>query len=78
MREKQLRLLLTFHTTTAAMSMEKACKIRQLEGRLIPVPQSLRADCGLAWSADPKMRATLENVATECGITIEGYYEMMV
>ena len=49
MREKQLRLIVTFNTTTGAMAMEKACKNENLPGRLIPVPRQISAGCGLSW-----------------------------
>ena len=38
MREKELRLVVTFHTTADAMAMEKACREHDVPGRLIPVP----------------------------------------
>ena len=38
MREKKLWLIITFHTTTAAMAMESLCTEKGLPGRLIPVP----------------------------------------
>lgn len=42
MREKKLWLIITFHTTTAAMAMESLCTEKGLAGRLIPVPGSNR------------------------------------
>ena len=45
MREKQLRLIVTFKTTTGAMAMEKACKGENIAGRLIPVPRQISAGC---------------------------------
>ena len=39
MRLKKPRLIVTFHTTTAAMGMEIACSRAGLPGRLIPVPR---------------------------------------
>lgn len=39
MRKKELKLIVTFHTTADAMAMEKCCKEHQVPGRLIPVPQ---------------------------------------
>jgi len=41
MREKAMRLIVTFHTTSAAMAMEKYCKEENLPGRLIPVPREI-------------------------------------
>ena len=48
MRKKELKLVVTFHTTADAMAMEKACKEKETEGRLIPVPREISAGCGLA------------------------------
>ena len=48
MRKKELKLVVTFHTTADAMAMEKACKEKGAEGRLIPVPREISAGCGLA------------------------------
>ena len=44
MRPKTLKLVITFHTTAAAMAMEKFCKEENVPGRLIPVPRELTAD----------------------------------
>ncbi|MGM9677933.1 MAG: DUF3343 domain-containing protein [Butyricicoccus sp.] len=49
MREKKDYMVLTFHTTTEAMEMEKKCGERHIPGRLIPVPRAITAGCGLAW-----------------------------
>ena len=51
MIKKQEKLVITFYTTTAAMAMEKICREVGADGRLIPVPGSISADCGLAWCA---------------------------
>ena len=53
MREKKLWLVITFHTTAAAIAMEKLCRAKGLPGRLIPVPRELTADCGMSWRAVP-------------------------
>ena len=52
MRKKELKLIVTFHTTADAMAMEKACKEENAPGRLIPVPRIISSGCGLAWCAD--------------------------
>ena len=48
MRERIFWLVVTFHTTAAAMAMEALCKEQSLPGRLIPTPRELTADCGMA------------------------------
>ena len=43
MRAKSLRVVVTFHTTTAAMAMEDSCMKEGMPGRLIPVPREIHA-----------------------------------
>lgn len=49
MREKKNYKIITFHTTTEAMAMEKYCATHAIAGRLIPLPREISAGCGLAW-----------------------------
>lgn len=51
MRNKEKRLVITFHSTTEAMEAEKRLKELGVPGRLIPIPRQLSVGCGLAWSA---------------------------
>lgn len=70
----QLWLLVTFPTVTAAMAMEQRCHAAGLPGRLIPVPRSITAGCGMAWRCDPALRQRLEEMLQ--GMTYEGIYEL--
>lgn len=54
MREKQPFVVLSFHTTLAAMKWEKYCMQNGIPGRLIPLPAEIDAGCGLAWRLRPK------------------------
>jgi hypothetical protein len=54
MRQKELKLVITFHTTAEAIAMEKACKENQVSGRLIPVPRQISSGCGLSWAMPAK------------------------
>ena len=47
MREREERCIVTFRTTTGAMAMERACKAAGVPGRLIPVPRTITAGCGM-------------------------------
>ena len=38
MREKTQKLIVTFHTTAAAMAMERRCMAQGIPGRVLPVP----------------------------------------
>ena len=78
MREKQLWLVLTFHTTTAAMAMEKMCAQQGLPGRLIPVPREITAGCGMAWRGPVDGKQALLNAAAAAAIPVDGVYEIML
>ena len=78
MREKKLWLVITFHTTAAAIAMEKLCRARGLPGRLIPVPRELTADCGMAWRAGTEDRAALETMVAQEKLEAAGFHELMI
>ena len=68
MREKKPALVVTFHTTTAAMEAEAFCQARALPGRIIPVPREITAGCGLAWKAPPEAEEDLAAALGGAGI----------
>ena len=78
MRKKELKLVVTFHTTADAMAMEKTCKEKNAPGRLIPVPRAISAGCGLAWRAALEEREAILSVMEEAGIENEALHECMV
>ena len=78
MRAKELKMIITFHTTADAMGMEKACKEAGAPGRLIPVPRIISSGCGLAWCADLDTKEILLKVMEEVGIKQEDIHECMV
>lgn len=78
MREKTLKLVVTFQSTSAAIAMEKYCKETQTPGRLIPVPRAITSNCGMAWLAEIPNRDALEKVAQQYEIPVENWYELML
>ena len=78
MRKKELKLVVTFHTTADAMAMEKACKESGTPGRVIPVPRAISAGCGLAWCAELSAREEITVMMQEAGIEPEDLHECMV
>lgn len=78
MRKKELKLVVTFHTTADAMAVEKACKEKNVPGRLIPVPRSISAGCGLAWCAGLDEKELVRSVMHTVGIEEEEMHECMV
>ena len=78
MREKTRKLVITFHTTAAAMAMETLCRQQGLPGRLIPVPRSITAGCGMCWSAPPSARADLEALVIRERLDVDGLYAVLL
>lgn len=78
MRKKELRLVVTFHTTADAMAMEKACKEHNVPGRIIPVPRVISAGCGLAWCAELTDKDAVSAMMRQAGIEEEDMHECMV
>lgn len=78
MIRKTEKLVITFHTTTAAMAMETACKASNADGRIIPVPGVISADCGLAWCANPEREGQLRALMEANHITPQGIYRCLV
>ena len=72
------KLIITFYTTTAAMAMESICKAVGADGRIIPVPGSITADCGLAWCAKNESEDTLLELMIQHNITPQGIYHTLV
>ena len=78
MREKKQWLVITFHTTAAAIAMEKLCHAQDLPGRLIPVPRELTADCGMAWRAPCGEEAALRALTEREALETDGFYTLMI
>ncbi len=78
MRKKELKLIVTFHTTTEAMAMEQVCQELNISGRLIPVPRTISAGCGLAWKAELHERELLLEAMKKANIEMEEFHECMV
>ncbi|MBS6763309.1 DUF3343 domain-containing protein [Eubacterium sp. am_0171] len=78
MRKKELKLVITFHTTADAMAMEKLCRQKNIPGRLIPVPRILSAGCGLSWCTAPSQKAAVQKAIELAGIQEEAIQECMV
>lgn len=78
MQQRQLRLVVAFHTTAAAMATEALCRRLGLAGKLISVPRQVTSDCGMAWSAPPELREILKSRLAESGVETAGFYELML
>ena len=78
LNKKGLRLVVSFHTTAAAMETERLCKAEGIAGRLLPAPRSLTSDCGIAWAMEPTDRARFERLASQEALELAGIAELII
>ena len=80
MRARSEKCVVTFRTTAGAMAMEAACKAEdsRLPGRLIPVPRSVTAGCGLCWAGATDMREALEELVMRKRLDVDGIYTIIL
>lgn len=78
MRARSEKCVVTFRTTAGAMAMEAACKEAGLPGRLIPVPRSVTAGCGLCWAGPPESREALEDLVIQTRLDVDGIYAILL
>lgn len=78
LRKKEARIIITFHTTTAAMQTESLAHEMNLPGRLIPIPREITAGCGLAWSVPPEAKQDLQTLLMQHNIAMQNIYELMI
>lgn len=76
MRPKELRVIVTFETTTAAMAFEAKAKEESIQGRLIPVPRAITAGCGLSFSAPVSEREKIRTLTGQ--MVCHQVYELVV
>lgn len=78
MRERTEKCVVTFRTTTGAMAMEGLCRENNVPGRLIPVPRSITAGCGLCWAAPREAREAVEDLVMKEHLDVDGIYAIIL
>lgn len=78
MYQKEIKLIITFSTTTDAMAMEYACNANHMEGRLIPVPEIITAGCGLAWCALPEQKQVILDFIENRNLNYEKFIDCLI
>lgn len=77
MRERTEKCVVTFRTTTGAMAMERLCREQGVPGRLIPVPRSITAGCGMCWAAPREAREAVEDLVVKEHLDVDGIYAII-
>ncbi len=78
MRKKELKQVITFPSTTAAMAFESAARANDQPGRLVPVPHTIKAGCGMCWICPVQEGEKVQRFMQQAKLIFEGVYvEMM-
>ena len=64
--------------TIAADAGLHNCRSAGIEGRLMPVPRALTADCGIAWCCAPESREAVEALLQKQALEYEGIHELLI
>lgn len=78
MREKERKIVITFHTTAEAIALEAGCQKESIPGRLIPVPKQISSGCGLSWAMPVDWGKDMKQWMEERGFCWEKYGEYLI
>lgn len=78
MLKKELKLIVTFYTSSEAMATEKVCKEAGIDGKLISAPRNLTSDCGISYATDVKNREYIANLLKERKVEYEKMVEVEI
>ena len=73
-KERSLKRIITFHTTTDAIAFERYCMENSIPGRLIPVPGEISAGCGMCWMVPLDNAEAADRLAEEGIMRTEGSF----
>lgn len=76
MRIKKKFIIYAFPTSHNAIAFETYCREHDIPGRLIPLPESIAAGCGLCWRMEEICTEQWKKEIQESGIQIEGPYQL--
>ena len=74
MLKKEVKLIVTFYTSSEAMATERVCREAGIDGKLISAPRNLTADCGISYATDVENQEKIEELLKEKKVE----YEKMV
>ncbi|OON92944.1 MAG: hypothetical protein ATN31_07505 [Candidatus Epulonipiscioides saccharophilum] len=66
--------IISFRTTTDAIIFESVAKNNNLDGRLIPLPRSISAMCGLCWREPTSNLIAVKNLIEEFDLSYDTIY----
>lgn len=78
MLKKELKLIVTFYTSSEAMATERVCKEAHIDGKLISAPRNLTADCGISYATEVANKSKIEKLLKEKKVEYEKMVEIEI
>ncbi|MBP3201787.1 MAG: DUF3343 domain-containing protein [Lachnospiraceae bacterium] len=78
MLKKELKLIITFYTSSEAMATERICREANIDGKLISAPRDLTSDCGISFATDISNKDVIEKLLKEKKVEYEKIVEIEV
>ncbi len=75
---KQLKTIVTFPNTHAALAAEQFLETYKLQARIIPVPVEISAECGLALCMNPDVEEQFKTYASEVSLVYSQIYTIEI
>lgn len=66
----------TFPSTRAAMAAERALQAAGVAGRIVPLPVTISADCGLAWACGRADAGALVGACERLGLAVSAVWDL--
>lgn len=80
MEEKEKKLIITFHTTTDVMFLEKTFKKLSSEyiGEIVSLPSKISEGCGIAWSSPLSKKENVLSLLKDNNLRYDKIYEIEI
>ena len=69
--------VMTFKSVSYSIKFEKKMKEHGMKVKLVPVPRSISASCGMCGKFDCSQREEIEKICMESKVNYEGVYEFI-
>lgn len=71
-----MHLYISFHTSAEAMATEKKAKLNNINGKLVPLPRRISANCGMAYETDISSKDLIKRILEENDIEWDEFIEL--
>lgn len=78
MRQPKEYFVVTFAYYRSNGYGRRLCRTQNIPGRLIPVPRSITAGCGMCWAAPPDASKAVEQLVIREKLDVSGLYSVFI